>query len=90
MFTVELYARIRRAVMADGLSRREAAKRFGVHRNTISKMLQFSVPPGYRRRERPASKKLGLFIAWIDTRHARRWRWMALRRPLAGEMVQVL
>jgi len=45
-------------VMIEGLSRREAAKRFGVHRNTISKMLSFSVPPGYRRRERPASKKL--------------------------------
>lgn len=67
MFTVELYARIRRAVMMDGLSRREAAQRFGVHRNTITKMLQFSVPPGYRRRERPVSKKLGPHIAWIDT-----------------------
>ena len=66
MFTVELYARIRRAVMVDGLSRREAAKRFGVHRNTISKMLQFSVPPGYRRSERPFSKKLGPHMAWID------------------------
>jgi transposase len=66
MFTVELYARIRRAVMVDGLSRREAAKRFGVHRNTIAKMLQFSIPPGYRRRERPASKKLGPYMAWID------------------------
>ena len=59
MFTVELYAKIRHAVMVDGLSCREAAKRFGVHRNTIAKMLSFSVPPGYRRRERPASKKLG-------------------------------
>jgi transposase len=60
MFTVELYAGIRHAVMVDGLSRREAAKRFGVHRNTITEMLQFSIPPGYRRRERPASKKLGV------------------------------
>ena len=66
MFTVELYAKIRHAVMIDGLSRREAAKRFGVHRNTITKMLNFSVPPGYRRRERPASKKLGPYLAWID------------------------
>jgi transposase len=40
MFTVELYARIRRAAMVDGLSRREAATRFGVHRNTITKMGQ--------------------------------------------------
>jgi transposase len=66
MFTVELYAAIRRAVMAEGLSRREAAKRFGVHRNTITKMLQYSAPPGYRRRERPVSKKLGPHMAWID------------------------
>jgi transposase len=29
MFIVELYANIRHAVMVDGLSRREAAKRFG-------------------------------------------------------------
>lgn len=66
MFTVELYARIRRAVMVEGLSRREAAKQFGVHRNTITKMLEFSVPPGYRRRERPVSKKLGPYRGWID------------------------
>ena len=49
-----------------GLKQGAAAKRFGVHRNTITKMLSFSVPPGYRRRERPASKKLGPYLAWID------------------------
>ena len=66
MFTVERYAKIRRTVMVDGVSRREAARRFGIHRNTIAKMLQFSVPPGYRRRERPPSKKLEAHITWID------------------------
>ncbi|HEY8007298.1 MAG TPA: hypothetical protein VIE66_11015 [Methylocella sp.] len=66
MFTVELYAGIRRAVMVDGLSRREAAKRFGVHRNTITKMLQYLVPPGCRRHERPGLKKLGPYMTWID------------------------
>jgi len=86
MFTVELYAGIRRAVMVDGLSRREAAKRFDVHRNTISKMLQFSVPPGYRRRERAAAKKLGPYMAWIDTRQARRCLWKTQGSLLAGEM----
>jgi hypothetical protein len=45
MFTVELYAKIRRAVMIEGLSRREAATRFGGHRNTISKMLSFYLLP---------------------------------------------
>jgi transposase len=46
MFTVELYAKVRHAVMIEGLSRREAAKRYCIHRNTITKMLSFSVPPG--------------------------------------------
>ncbi len=63
---MELYAAVRRAVMVDGLSHREAARRFGVHRNTITKMLEYSVPPGYRRRERPVSPELGPHIAWID------------------------
>jgi hypothetical protein len=63
MFTVELYAKIRLAVMVDRLSRREAAKRFGVHRNTITKMLSFSVPPGYRRREEAGAL---YYMAWID------------------------
>jgi hypothetical protein len=58
MFTVELYAKIRHAVMIDGLNRREAAKRFGVHRNTITKMLSFSVPPGWTLR--PLRAKYGL------------------------------
>src|SRR5438552_16788273 len=66
MVRVELYAKVRHAVMVEGLSRREAARRFGVHRNTVTKMLSFSVPPGYRRRERPVSKKLGPHMAWID------------------------
>jgi hypothetical protein len=44
MFTVELYAKVRHAVMIEGLSRREAAKRFGIHRNTITKMLSFTDP----------------------------------------------
>ncbi len=48
-----------RTLNAHGVAIGEAAKRFGVHRNTITKMLSFSVPPGCRRRERPTSKKLG-------------------------------
>jgi transposase len=35
MFGVELYAKIRRAVMVDGMSCREAAKQFGVHRASL-------------------------------------------------------
>ncbi len=49
MKRVELYARVRHAVMIEGLSQREAARRFGVDPRTVRKMLSYSVPPGYVR-----------------------------------------
>ena len=49
MYRVELYGRVRRACHVDGMSIREAARLFGLHRDTVRKMLAFSVPPGYRR-----------------------------------------
>jgi len=44
---VELYARVRYAVQIEGVSQREAARRFGIYPRTVAKMLAFSVPPGY-------------------------------------------
>jgi hypothetical protein len=49
MKTVELYARVRHAVLIEGISERAAADRFGINAGTVSKMLKFSVPPGYAR-----------------------------------------
>ena len=66
MFSVELYGRVRHACHVEGLSLREAARRFGIHRNTVRKMLAFAVPPGYRRRGPPARPRLGAFTAIID------------------------
>src|SRR5919107_898778 len=66
MFSVELDGRVRHACHVEGLSIREAARRFGIHRNTVRKMLAFSVPPGYRRRGPPARPRLGPFTAVID------------------------
>ena len=40
MYKVELYARVRRACMVEGMSTREAARVFGLHRDTVRKMLQ--------------------------------------------------
>ena len=47
MYKVEMYARVRRACMVEGMSIREAAREFGLHRDTVRKMLKYSVPPGY-------------------------------------------
>jgi len=63
---VELYGRVRYAVQVEGLSHREAARRFGIDPRTVAKMMVFSVPPGYRRSRPPARPKLGPFIGIID------------------------
>jgi len=46
MFAVEIYAAVRRFVLVDGYSRREAARIFGLSRETVLKMCRFSLPPG--------------------------------------------
>src|SRR6266851_7377363 len=66
MKRVELYGQVRRAVYVEGLSRREAARRFGIDPRTVAKMLAFSVPPGYRRSRPPARPKLDPFLGIID------------------------
>ena len=66
MYHVEMYARVRRACMVEGLSVREASRVFGLHRDTVRKMLAYSVPPGYRRQEPPRKPKLEPFTGVID------------------------
>ena len=66
MKDVELYAKVRHAVRIEGLSRRAVARRFGIDPRTVGKMLEFSVPPGYRRSKPPVKPKLGPFIGIID------------------------
>ena len=61
MKRVELYARVRHAVMIDGLSQREAARRFGIDPRTVKKMLSYSVPPGYVPADAPRPEVGGRF-----------------------------
>jgi hypothetical protein len=48
------------------MSIREAAKRFGIHRKTVKKMLGFSIPPGYQRSQPIRYPKLEDFKGIID------------------------
>src|SRR6202451_4080905 len=66
MKRVELYGQVRRAVYVEGMSRREAARSFGIEPGTVVKMLPFSVPPGYRRSRPPARPKLDPFVGIIE------------------------
>src|ERR1700738_1689938 len=66
MFAVEIYAAVRRFVFIEGKSRREAARVFGLSRDTISKMCRYSAPPGYVRSKAPERPKLGPLVPVID------------------------
>ena len=63
MYQVESYLRVRRAVMVEGMTIREASRVFGLHRDTVRKMLAYSVPPGYRRQTTPRRPQLEPFTA---------------------------
>ena len=63
---MELYGRVRHAVLVDGISRREAGRIFGINRRTVEKMLRFSIPPGYRRDKAIRRPKLDAYTGIID------------------------
>ena len=66
MYKVDVYLRVRRAVMVEGMSIREASRVFGLHRHTVRKMLAYSVPPGCQRQTPPRRPKLEPFSGIID------------------------
>ena len=66
MYGVELHAAVRLAVVEEGLSHREAARRFGIDRRTVKKMLSYSALPGYRRRKPARRPKLEGFTGIVD------------------------
>ena len=51
MKQVEIYARVRHAVLIEGIRERAAAERYGTNARTVSKMLKFSVAAGLRSHE---------------------------------------
>lgn len=66
MYAVEQYAAVRQFVFVEGKSRREAARFFGLSRDTVARMCRFSAPPGYTRTKAPLKPKLGPFLAVIE------------------------
>ena len=66
MYSVDIYNRVRRACLKDGMSAREAARHFNKDRKTIAKMLRHALPPGYRRSEPPRRPTLDDYVGIID------------------------
>ena len=66
MFSVEVYAAVWHFVFIEGNSRREAARVFGLSRETVAKMCRFSLPPGYTRTKPAEKPKLGPLLSVIE------------------------
>ena len=62
---MDLYRKVRLAC-AEGMSARSAAQHFGISRDSVRKMLSFSVPPGYSRTAAVKRPKLDGFTAFIE------------------------
>ena len=66
---MDMYRKVRLA-SAEGMSQREAARHFNISRDSVRKMMAFSVPPGYRRQAAVTRPKLdaftGIIDAWLD------------------------
>jgi transposase len=79
----------------DGLSERAAAREFGISRETVRKMLRYSIPPGYSRQQPVRRPKLEAWIGIIDQileedrarpakqRHSAKRIWQRLRDEYA-------
>ncbi len=67
MFTdMDKWAEIRRLVFVEGKSKRSVCQQFGIHWDTLSKILEHSEPPGYRLREPRHKRKIGPYLGVID------------------------
>jgi len=63
---VELYRKVRHAYFREGMSKRAIARHFAISRDSVDKMILFSVPPGYRRSAPIRHPKLDGFTGIID------------------------
>ena len=63
---MEIYGRVRRAVRVEGKSQRSVAREFSFSRETVRKMLQYAVPPGYQRQQGIKRPKMGPWLGVID------------------------
>jgi transposase len=62
---MELWSEVRRRVLTGELSKRQARKKYGLHWDTLQKILRHEEPPGYRKRQPRKKPVLGPFVAII-------------------------
>jgi transposase len=59
---MEQWTDVRRAVLVEGVSKREACKRFGIHWDTLKRILDHAAPPGYMRKQ---TREKSVIAPWL-------------------------
>ncbi len=62
---MERWTRVRRDVLAGGMSRREACRKYNLNFRTVQKILKHHEPPGYRKKDVRDKPKIGPLIPII-------------------------
>ena len=62
---MDWWTEIRRKVLVEGVSKREALRRYGIHWETLQKILSHSRPPGYRMGVDRPKPKIGAWLGRI-------------------------
>lgn len=62
MYSLDLYRHVRRACYVERMSKRQAARVFGIDRKAVDKMLGHSVPPGDYGRQANLRRSRLLFV----------------------------
>jgi hypothetical protein len=92
------WTRIRRRLLTRGVSQRQIGRETGISRRTVRKMMEFPIPPGYRRKKPRDRPKLALGAGLIDgivkedqgkakkQRHTARqmWEWLRAEHRFTG------
>jgi len=63
---MEQWAKIRRRVLIEGISKRQIIRETGMHWQTLEKILTHSSPPGYRR-NKACKSKLDAHVDWVKS-----------------------
>jgi transposase len=62
---MEWWTEIRRKVLVEGVSKRRVVREYGIHWETLEKILTHSSPPGYRMKKERPKPKIGPYLERI-------------------------
>ena len=91
MYTnMEQWTDVRRAVLVEGISKREACRRFGLHWDTLRRILEHSAPPGYQRLAKADRPVIGPWLGRLGELLQERSQQPRKQRYTVKRMWQVL